>query len=369
VPISNLISTTEELLNTFGGHPMAAGLNLPLENVSQFRRSLADNYHKLVGESPQAIKIHIDSEITFCDIDEDMIRDFNRLAPFGAGNPKLTFATRGVHTTDSNIKPIGRTGNHRKITFTDANGDQADLLWWNSSNIPIPDMPLDIAYSLEISTYRNKPQIQSTLLHLRHSPESPVHIPESNQLQLIDLRSSSDPINEITKLANQPRTIIWAENIDPLGLPTVPRSKIENCDVFIIWSSPPSKYVLRQALLSATPSKVILVGASPNITNLKSFINALLGLIKHIKSTGKPINQSRFSEILAVPQEIVELGIEWLHNQGAYDLSKINEGIILDGTHDPLPNFKSVDNMLKQMLREMLSYRTYFRNAHIRAIL
>jgi single-stranded-DNA-specific exonuclease len=369
VHISDLISTAEDLLISHGGHPMAAGLALPLNNVTNFRRVLAENYIKLIGDTLPEDRILIDAEISFRDISESFIIDFQRLAPFGAGNPKLTFATRGVITDKSQIKIIGKSGNHRKISFSDPNNDQNEFLWWNSINLPIPENPLDIAYTLELSTYRDQLQIQSTLLHLRTSPATPVYIPARSPIDHIDLRKHEKPLIEIDDFYSSSESIIWAENQKPKGLPSFPRSELSKHATLILWTTPPSKLVLNQVIKKVSPNQIVFVGINPEINSLDQFVQALLGLIKHLKKTEKPFNPIQFSEALALPVDVIEVGVEWLHQQGDYNLDQINKGFVGSGPGKNLPNFEFVDEKLKHMLREVLAYRSYFRNAPIRALL
>lgn len=369
VPISDLIGSSGELLTAHGGHPMAAGLSLPLVNVSQFRRSLAAHYRELVGDSAPAVPVYIDSEISFREINLPFIEDFMRLAPFGAGNPKLTFATRGAITDINQIKPIGRNGSHQKLNLTDPNGDQQEFLWWNSADLPIPDMPVDIGYSLEISTYQDRPQIQATLLHLRQSPETPVYLPAQTPYQLLDLRMEDDPLSAVAKLHQPSQSIIWAEDRSPAGLTSYPRGELSKRDTLIIWTSPPNKLALSQAVKKVSPTQIVLVGVDPSISSLDDFIQALLGLLKHLKKSGKPFDCSRFAEVLALPEDVIEVGINWIHLQGAFNLEGIKQGLITAGPGHNLPGFPEADRLLKYMLREILAYRSYFNNADIRAIL
>lgn len=143
VPISALITESANLLISFGGHPMAAGVSLPLDKVSQFRRDLAENYNRIVGGPPEQPKVQIDADIPFQSISEDFITDIQRLAPFGAGNPKLLFSTRSVRLASKGIKVIGKDKNHKRVTLVDSSGAHQNLLWWNSADIDLPDGDFD----------------------------------------------------------------------------------------------------------------------------------------------------------------------------------------------------------------------------------
>ena len=369
VPIAKLISASEGLLTSHGGHPMAAGMSLPLTSVSQFRMELAENYHRIVGDSLPSPEICIDAEIPFSAISESFIKDFQPLAPFGAGNPKLTFATRGVITDEKHIRNIGRDGTHRKITFTDSHSGKNTLLWWNSADLALPEMPLDVAYSLELSTYRNQTQIQATLLHLRQSPESPVYLPKQNRIRLVDLRDKDDRRSAISQFLTSDRTIIWAENQIPEGFTSVPRSDLSPHDRLIIWTTPPSRLVLKQAVSRVSPNEIIIAGVNPPSYNLEDFIKSLLGLVKHLKRTGKAYDLTRFAQALAYPEDVIEVGLEWIQCHGEIDLADFNPDLMPPGHMNSPSGFPEADIKLNHLLREVKAYRSYFNKAHIRAIL
>ena len=369
VPISEIIASCGDLLTSHGGHPMAAGMSLPLIDVTHFRRSLADSYHTIIGDSPADYSLQIDAGIPFQSISESFIKDFQRLSPFGAGNPKLTFATRGVFTDSNQIRTIGRSGNHQKITFTDSNGDQKAFLWWNSSDLSIPEMPVDIAYTLEMSTFRGQPQIQSTLTHLRNSPAAPVYVPVQRELELVDLRKIKNPLEAIADHYSLSRSIIWAENQLPEGFPSAPRSGLSRQESLIIYTTPPNKFILSEAFKKVAPSQVIIVGINPPLSSLEDYIQGLLGLFKHQIKSNKTFDLTRFSEALAVPEDVIEVGLKWIHQQGDFDLERIQEGHLSSGPGHNLPDFPTIDRVLKLMLREIFAYRVYFTTAPIKAIL
>jgi len=211
VPISALISESSNLLISHGGHPMAAGLSLALDKVPQFRRDLAKNYNRIVGGPSEPPQIIIDADIPFQAITKSFISDFQRLAPFGAGNPKLLFSTRSVQVNPQGIRVIGKEKNHKKITLVDSSDAIQDLLWWNSADIDLPSGEFDVAYSLDITSYKNNPQVQATLRHFRQTPGAPVLIKKKIEINLIDHRADLSPIEEVSSYSSIPGSCIWAE--------------------------------------------------------------------------------------------------------------------------------------------------------------
>lgn len=368
VHIADLIGASGDLLISYGGHPMAAGLSLLHAQVSNFRRSLSDNFYRLAGKQPEEISVNIDAEITFEKATKDLVKDLQRLAPFGAGNPKLLFATRGVVLQSDRI--IGKNENHRKLTFSDSRGMTLDLLWWNSSDIPLPDAPFDIAYTLDLTTYKGQLQVQSTLRHIRQSTDAPVYIKQASPLNFIDLRNSKDPSRDLSDLLETHNGIIWAEFLYPPGIPSSKRSELYKHKTLIVWTIPPSRFVFSQIVSHVSPNQIVLFGVNPSFPSQKAFLESLLGLIKHLQKSRKSFSLEGFAQALAVPADLIEVGLEWLHLQGDYDLSALRStGELIPGQGSIQPGFREIDSRLKMMLQEISAYRDYFLSAPLNALL
>ena len=82
------------LFTKYGGHPMAAGLSLPEENVEEFRRQL--NEQTKLTEEDFIPKIMIDVPMPLDYIRKDLIEELSVLEPFGKANEKPVFADRGI---------------------------------------------------------------------------------------------------------------------------------------------------------------------------------------------------------------------------------------------------------------------------------
>jgi len=81
-----LEACTEHLL-THGGHAMAAGLSLRKENFDAFRKKM-DRYIslKLTAENLTP-KLVVDDEVQIGAVTRSVVRELERLAPHGPGNP------------------------------------------------------------------------------------------------------------------------------------------------------------------------------------------------------------------------------------------------------------------------------------------
>ena len=107
----------KEFLDGFGGHPMAAGLSLQVENIEPFRRAL--NERTMLTEADLVEKIHIDAAMPLSYVSTPLIMELDHLAPFGKGNEKPKFAEKDVEF--ASVKVIGKNHNVLKIRLKENN--------------------------------------------------------------------------------------------------------------------------------------------------------------------------------------------------------------------------------------------------------
>lgn len=84
----------KDLLESFGGHPLAAGLSLKKEKLEVFRTSI--NKLSPLSKSDLIKKYYIDLGLPIHYINFGLIKDLKDLEPFGVGNPKPVFGAKGV---------------------------------------------------------------------------------------------------------------------------------------------------------------------------------------------------------------------------------------------------------------------------------
>ncbi|MDD5108015.1 MAG: single-stranded-DNA-specific exonuclease RecJ [Candidatus Omnitrophica bacterium] len=87
---------SKELLDSFGGHAHAAGLLITKDNIDEFRKSinkLASDRLTLEDLLPSR---DVDLELNFADLNEGLVRELERLEPFGMDNPEPLFYSRAL---------------------------------------------------------------------------------------------------------------------------------------------------------------------------------------------------------------------------------------------------------------------------------
>ena len=105
----------KDLLGKFGGHPMAAGMSIPSENIDKFREKL--NEVTTLSDEDIIPKVSIDMPLPINKINYKLIDEIALLEPYGKGNPKPNFAVKGLMVKAARI--LGKNNKVLKLNLTD----------------------------------------------------------------------------------------------------------------------------------------------------------------------------------------------------------------------------------------------------------
>ncbi|MBL8089891.1 MAG: single-stranded-DNA-specific exonuclease RecJ [Anaerolineales bacterium] len=353
--ITEAIATQKNILFGFGGHPMAAGLSLKKDDLIQFRKGLGKAIQKQLGDIVfEEPTLQIDSWLSLNELNIDLADSLELLAPYGAGNPELTLATRNVILKSKT--EIGKTKEHLRINIEDENGNTQSILFWGGAGTDLPEngSKIDIAYSLRASSYRGQRQVNLQFQDFRIVEEAVVEIRESG-FDIRDLRLQPSTFNL------QPATLIWAEGADKSKGKS--RFELTQADEFAIYTTPPSPAELRKALEVVQPKTVYVFGVLPTEEKPDEFLNRLAGLCKFAlnKKEGKTSIQE-LASAMASREIAIEIGLQWLVANGGLTVD-VDEGPVT------LSNEKQEKNpylqaelfiALRGILNETSAYRKYF---------
>jgi single-stranded-DNA-specific exonuclease len=362
--ITEAITANKNLLLSFGGHPMAAGMALQKENLTAFRKGLGKAIEKQLGkivfEEPS---LQIDAWLGLDELNLELADAIEMLAPFGAGNPKLTLATRGV--TMKSVSTIGKAKEHLRLTVEDESGNTQSILWWSGAGEDLPETGsrFDIAYSLRASTFRGEKQVTLQFEELRVVEEQPIEIQKS-KLEVRDMRLQASLLNL------QPLTLIWAEGPDKsVG---VPRYELHQADEFSIYTTPPSPAELRKALELVKPRIVYVFGKPPAAEKPDEFLSHLAGLCKFVlnQRSGK-VSLQELASAMTARESAVRIGLEWLAAGGHLAVMGEADALLLSKGNGEANQYlqKELFTAVKGILDETAAYREYFSRADIESIM
>lgn len=154
------LSECKDLFTRFGGHPMAAGLSLPEENIPEFRRRI--NEHCNLSKEDLTETVWIDVPMPLEYINEKLILELGGLEPFGKANPKPVFADKNISIR--NIRAIGNDKQYTRMTIAKDSGMVIDAVGFfpctELETVYNKNGRISCTYYPEINEFRDKKQIQ-----------------------------------------------------------------------------------------------------------------------------------------------------------------------------------------------------------------
>jgi single-stranded-DNA-specific exonuclease len=368
--ISAAIAAHGDLLEGFGGHPMAAGLSIEPVKISEFRQVLSRSVRRRCGDvlSSEPM-LEIDGYVPLTDLSLGFVQEVERLAPFGAGNPPLILATRGLslieHTT------VGRTGEHMKLIVEDEEGTTQQVLWWRAEAADLPQGRFDLAYTVRASDFRGRRHVQVEWIDarplaepttLRRSPQPAVHV--------VDYRYAPDPRNELEQLHSETQVTVWSEGQDTVS--GLARNDLAPAESLAIWTTPPGGPELRAALGQVSPRVVYLFAVDPGLARPKSFLTHLARLAKRaIIEQGGTVDLSSLLTATAHREETVRAGLAWLEAKGHVVLLEGRDDVIrlAPGDGSASKALSGAAARLRALLEETAAYRAHVARADAESLI
>ena len=149
-----------DLMEQYGGHPMAAGLSIKEENVEEFRRRLNENC--TLTEKDLMPKIVIDVPMPVSYINKELVEEISLLEPFGKGNTKPIFAQKGLHVLSSRV--LGKNRNVAKLQLSDSTGCVIEAVYFGEADEFINEVKnsssVAVTYYPEINRYQGRETLQ-----------------------------------------------------------------------------------------------------------------------------------------------------------------------------------------------------------------
>ncbi|WP_321493135.1 single-stranded-DNA-specific exonuclease RecJ [uncultured Desulfobacter sp.] len=158
INIYEVLSEIRGLLETFGGHTMAAGLSVKQENLALLKPALSEILASVCTERDFQSAQRIDAVIEISDITPELVSQIDQLRPFGTGNPEPVFLMENMWVVSSII--LG--GCHRKMTLKGQSGEQqVEALHFNVSDTTmLPEFFPKLMVKLKADRYKqNRVQV------------------------------------------------------------------------------------------------------------------------------------------------------------------------------------------------------------------
>lgn len=150
-------------LEKFGGHEMAAGLAIREENFPAFAEAFRKVARELLSEENLQPRLHLDHELTFSQLNGDLLRWHQALEPFGNANRQPLFFARGVAPA---IDPQVLKEKHLVLRLRQQDHFRR-AIFFDGALSPLPTPPWDIAFRVNADEYEGETRLQMQVEALR----------------------------------------------------------------------------------------------------------------------------------------------------------------------------------------------------------
>lgn len=360
INITAAIATHKDMLANFGGHPMAAGFSFPASDnietvINRFRKAIAKTVDAMAGDIPVAQRF-FDGYIALKDLTEDLVNDFERLSPFGIGNPALTLVSRNVEIIDHS--PIGKTQEHLLVTVKDDHQNTFRLIWWQGAGWEIPQGKFDLVYRARATNFSGKKNIQIEWIDAKAPDESSPELKSKKSIELIDWRNEINPYATLRQLQEMADIQVWSEGVEnpPNSLD---RLSLIPATQLVIWASPPGWDEIQTVIAQIEPTKIHLFAIDPGMDQFSKFIQYLIALLKYaINHYQGIIDPAQLAAKTAQQEKTVRVALDWLAAAGYYTYKPEGKFLLITPRNQkPQKNASETKRRLEFLLNETMAFR------------
>jgi single-stranded-DNA-specific exonuclease len=209
IDLYQLVKDQAHLLHRFGGHPFAAGLSLPVENIPLFKDAINQQLRRLGGVVTTTVQA--DLVVTVADLGKELFSELKLLEPCGMGNPvpKLMIQNcwfeKAWHKNQEDSQ--GKKIQYIKTDFDirdDSTKSPFPGVWWGHYKDELPPSRCDCIVELDYNSFKKRHEIR--LIAIRPTVDSLVTI---HKAHIVDWRDI--PLEEYSALKTEHSGLIIEE--------------------------------------------------------------------------------------------------------------------------------------------------------------
>ena len=160
------LRTLSPLLESYGGHELAAGFTIRRENIDAFRAQISElaRAFRASGECQSALEI--DCEIPPRLLTLENVAALDELEPCGVGCPRPVLALRGFRVEE--LTEVGG-GKHLRLRLTSGRHSWVAIFFSTTARLAAVSVGdrVDIAFTPQINEYRGQRMVQLNLVDIR----------------------------------------------------------------------------------------------------------------------------------------------------------------------------------------------------------
>jgi single-stranded-DNA-specific exonuclease len=163
------LTDCSDIFNQFGGLAAAAGLQIDCSKIDDLRARLDGFARRILADADTTPELDVDAVVTPATLSLDTVDQVSCLEPFGVGNPRPVFVTRGLVL---NREPLVMKEKHLKFNLEDGSGKRFEAVWWDGverskERTFRPGMGIEVAYTAEANTWQGRRRLQMVVEDLK----------------------------------------------------------------------------------------------------------------------------------------------------------------------------------------------------------
>lgn len=308
IDLYQLVKDQAHLLYRFGGHPYAAGLSLPVENIPLFTQAINQRLRQSLKGAALTPTVSADLVITVADLGKELFLELKILEPCGMGNPvpKLLIQDcwfeNAWHRNQQDWQ--GKKVQYIKTEFDirdDSTKSPFPGVWWGHYKDELPTRRCDCIVELDYNTFKKRYEIR--LIAVRSRQESAI----SNQYAalILDWRYISTP---------------------PLPDSPTPLLLLRDCPT--TWDD--LRAWLKRSLYNQQP--LALAWSKRDHKPPEQIWLTLVGIAKYLSRTNQPVTRVQLLEKLGIGDQALLLGLRALRYLG-FKITRQDRFLVC--THSP----------------------------------
>jgi len=156
ISIVKALQDSAGLLELFGGHDMAAGLNIRAERIDAFRAAFNQHVRGQGGDDVFQSTLALSGAISLPEVSDELFRKFEDLAPFGRMNPEPVFLFESISYT----RPAQLFGRNHVKLFVRGERGEIEAVGFGLGQHDWAKAPARLAGTLDWDDYRNRVQLR-----------------------------------------------------------------------------------------------------------------------------------------------------------------------------------------------------------------
>ncbi|MBQ7287066.1 MAG: single-stranded-DNA-specific exonuclease RecJ [Candidatus Gastranaerophilales bacterium] len=374
INVYDVLKENETLFSGFGGHKLAGGCSFNL-NEMPFEK-VKEALLKTIKDLTVGIKVEdtllADVELSFDELDVNILETLDKLEPFGQNNEPPLLACFNVNLDE--FKLIGKEQNHLRMIFS-SNDKKIQAVKWNEGELQIPfNSKCDIAFYPRLNEFNGVQSIQLEIVDIYSESISKQF---KNEFKIYDHRKKVGILDQIASYfeRNNLDVAIWAKQPSTKEILSKYQKIKDNFiqdlnshDGLMFFDYPSNKDEFVEILSSIKPNKIHFMNCNID-ENLENYIKQLNGMIKYCANKlDGAIDLARFSQALGVSENFIQITLEILENIESIKILDIDKmEYIKPFNYD---DFKqdSMFEILKEEFESIINFKKTLLNCNIKEI-